>query len=83
MKRLLASQTLVLVVDVQDRLAAAMPAARMAETTRKIGILLAASELLGASVLATEQYPKGLGPTTRDGSDDESQGQRAEVTTST
>ncbi len=63
MRRLVPSKSLVLLVDVQERLAAAMPPDRMAETTRMIGVLLASAELLGASVLATEQYPKGLGPT--------------------
>jgi len=63
MQRLVPSKSLILVIDVQERLAAAMPPERMADVTRKIGMLLASAELLGASVLATEQYPKGLGPT--------------------
>jgi nicotinamidase-related amidase len=53
----------VLVVDVQERLAAAMPPAQMAEVTRAVTVLVDAASLLGARVLATEQYPAGLGPT--------------------
>jgi nicotinamidase-related amidase len=63
MQHLVPSKCLVAAIDVQERLAAAMPPDRMAVVTRKINLLLSAAELLGASVLATEQYPKGLGPT--------------------
>jgi nicotinamidase-related amidase len=55
--------TLILVVDVQERLASAMPPARLADTVRAGTILLEAAATFGASVLATEQYPQGLGPT--------------------
>lgn len=55
--------TLILVVDVQERLASAMPAARLADTVRAGSILLEAATTFGAGVLATEQYPQGLGPT--------------------
>lgn len=55
--------TLLLVVDVQERLASAMPPARLADTVRAGTILLEAAATFGASVLATEQYPQGLGPT--------------------
>ena len=40
-----------------------MAPARMGDVARAIPILLAAAKLLGAPVLATEQYPKGLKPT--------------------
>jgi len=63
MHRLEPSKSLVAVIDVQERLAAAMPPDRMSEVTRKIDVMLAAAELLGVRVMATEQYPKGLGPT--------------------
>lgn len=63
MKRLIPAQTLIVVVDVQERLAAAMPPAQMTELTRGTTILLEAARLLGAPVIATEQYKKGLGPT--------------------
>jgi len=63
MQRLVPSKCLVAVIDVQDRLSAAMPKERMREVTHKINVLLESAELLGAPVVATEQYPKGLGPT--------------------
>jgi nicotinamidase-related amidase len=54
--------TLVL-IDVQERLAAAMAPAARAGVIRNARILLEAAARLGVPVLATEQYPKGLGPT--------------------
>lgn len=63
MNRLLPSQSLLLVVDVQERLAAAMPEAAMSAVATNAGILLDAARALGVAVLATEQYPKGLGAT--------------------
>jgi nicotinamidase-related amidase len=52
------------VVDFQDRLAAAMPEAARASAERNVETLLMAAEILRLPVLATEQYPKGLGRTT-------------------
>lgn len=52
-----------LVVDVQERLAAAMPPEAMAALGRAASILLEAASALGARVIATEQYPQGLGAT--------------------
>ena len=66
MERLNPKTTAVIVVDVQERLAAAMPAVQLEEVVRSARILLEAARLLGAPVLATEQYPKGLGPTIAD-----------------
>ena len=63
MRRIQPAESAVLVVDVQERLAAAMPEAQMAALTRAATVLIEAARLLGAGVLATEQYPKGLGPT--------------------
>jgi len=63
MERLIPGSTLVLVIDVQERLAAAMPKEQMAALERSASILLEASKVLGAKVIATEQYPQGLGPT--------------------
>ncbi len=63
MNRLLPAQTALLVVDVQERLAAAMASARMEALARNAGILIDAAAILGVRVFATEQYPKGLGPT--------------------
>lgn len=66
MQRLDPKQTAVVVVDVQDRLAAAMPAEQLERVKRSARILIEAAKALGAPVLATEQYPKGLGPTLPD-----------------
>lgn len=63
MERLVPGSTLVLVIDVQERLAAAMPKEQMAALERSASILLEAAKVLGAKVIATEQYPQGLGPT--------------------
>jgi nicotinamidase-related amidase len=62
-QRLDPSHTLVAVIDIQEGLAPAMAPARMADVARGVPLLLAAAKLLGASVVATEQYPKGLKPT--------------------
>lgn len=50
-------------IDMQQRLAAAMPAEAMQRAERHCSILLQACRLLQVPVLCTEQYPKGLGPT--------------------
>ena len=52
-----------IIVDVQERLAAAMPAEARQRVLRSIQTLLQAARLLDVPVTATEQYPKGLGPT--------------------
>ncbi len=62
--RLSAAQSVLLVVDVQDKLLKAIPTAP--ELVKNAGFLLDVAALLGVPVLATEQYPKGLGPTTAD-----------------
>lgn len=63
MLRMEPKQTLVLVVDVQERLASAMPEGQRAQVLRATRLLVEGARLLGASVLATEQYPRGLGAT--------------------
>jgi nicotinamidase-related amidase len=63
MLRLIPKTTALVVVDVQERLAAAMPEQQMQELARATRILTEAARVLGAPVLATEQYPKGLGAT--------------------
>jgi nicotinamidase-related amidase len=54
---------LLLVIDVQEKLAAAMPKAPLAELERNAAVLIRAARRLEIPVIATEQYPKGLGPT--------------------
>lgn len=55
----------ILVVDVQDRLLPAMPEPRRADLLRAATLLLSAAAELSIRVACTEQYPQGLGPTTR------------------
>lgn len=61
--RLQRDTALLLVIDVQERLLAAMQSEPAREMVRQIGILLDGARALGVPVVATEQYPKGLGPT--------------------
>ena len=61
LERLNPEKTAVLVVDVQERLAAAMPRERVEDTLRAARILVEGGRALGAKSLFTEQYPKGLG----------------------
>jgi len=62
-KRLVPARTLVVVVDVQERLAAAMPAEDLAAVLRATKILVEGARAMGAPLIVTEQYPKGLGAT--------------------
>src|SRR5918911_2966474 len=59
-----AADTGLLVIDVQDKLMTKIPGA--AALVRDVGFLIDAAGLLGMPVQATEQYPKGLGPTVPD-----------------
>ena len=63
MKRLNPKKTAVVVVDIQERLAGAMPEEQLRDVLRATQVLVEGARLLGAPVLVTEQYPKGLGPT--------------------
>jgi nicotinamidase-related amidase len=56
-----AQESAILVIDVQDKLMSKIPAADA--ITRNMVFLLDAAKLLGVEAAATEQYPKGLGPT--------------------
>ncbi len=53
--------TALLVVDVQEKLMVKIPQAE--ELTRNIAFLIDGAKLCGMPVLATEQYPRGLGVT--------------------
>lgn len=55
--------SLLLVVDVQERLFAAMDPEHREDMVRNIKVLAAAARRLGFPILVTEQYPKGLGHT--------------------
>jgi nicotinamidase-related amidase len=56
-----AGDTGLLVIDVQEKLVAKIPAADA--LVRNIAFLVDGARLLNLPVQATEQYPKGLGPT--------------------
>jgi nicotinamidase-related amidase len=56
-----AADTALLVIDVQERLMAKIPGAEA--LVRNIAFLIDGARLLHIPVLATEQYPKGLGST--------------------
>ncbi len=56
-----AAESLLLLVDVQERLAPAIDGGE--RVIERASILLRAAGRLGIPILATEQYPKGLGPT--------------------
>src|SRR5216684_3944299 len=58
---MLASDTALLVVDVQEKLMVKIPSADA--LVRDIAFLIDAARLTGVEVLATEQYPRGLGAT--------------------
>ncbi len=58
-----ANDSVLVLVDVQTRLSAAMSDSARERVLRNSGILLQAATLLDIPVLYTEQYPKGLGGT--------------------
>jgi nicotinamidase-related amidase len=57
-------KALLLIIDIQERLAAAMK--MKASVTTNCLHLLEAARLLSIPVMLTEQYPKGLGPTLKE-----------------
>ena len=66
----LAQQTLsqlavsqLVIVDMQTKLVNVMPAEAMQSTIKNCGILTQAAQLLNVPIIATEQYPQGLGAT--------------------
>jgi len=58
-----AASSQLVIIDMQERLANAMPAEGMQQVLKNSKILLQAAALLEVPVIHTEQYPKGLGPT--------------------
>ncbi|MGH7328091.1 MAG: isochorismatase family protein, partial [Polyangiaceae bacterium] len=63
MKRLVPKKSVLLVVDVQERLAPAMPKEALDRLIKNTLLLLDAASELGVPVVVSEQYTKGLGPT--------------------
>ncbi len=58
-----AAQSQLLIIDIQERLAAAMETKSREGVLSNSAILLQAAALLEIPVIKTEQYSKGLGPT--------------------
>jgi len=52
-----------LIVDVQERLAAVMPAERLVRVVRAVRVLVELARRFEIPVVVTQQYPQGLGPT--------------------
>jgi nicotinamidase-related amidase len=61
--RLRREDTALLVVDVQEKLAGAMPPAELSRMVKRTAALMEGAQVLGLPLAVTEQYPKGLGPT--------------------
>ncbi len=61
-KRLTVDTSVLIVIDVQDKLLVKIPTAKT--LVQNAAFLLDVAALLGVPTRATEQYPKGLGPTT-------------------
>jgi nicotinamidase-related amidase len=57
-----AAESVLVVVDLQEKLLAKMPGA--GALVHSVGFLIDVAEALNVPVRATEQYPNGLGPTT-------------------
>jgi nicotinamidase-related amidase len=57
------SRAALLVIDIQDRLVGAMPEEIAGRVIRNTAILIEAAARLGLPVVASQQYPKGLGAT--------------------
>lgn len=58
-----AADSVLVIVDIQDRLLAVMPVVAREQMLRNTRILAESAARLGIPVLVTEQYPSGLGPT--------------------
>ncbi|MCP5113495.1 MAG: isochorismatase family protein, partial [bacterium] len=56
-------ESLLIIIDIQERLAAAMEEDTRRSVLSSIGVLARAAATLAIPTLITEQYPKGLGPT--------------------
>lgn len=60
---LLSSQSVLMIVDVQERLCPTMDPGWLKVTIRQIGLMALFARLENIPIILTEQYPKGLGPT--------------------
>ena len=57
------SRAALLVVDIQERLAAAIPDDVLAQTVRNTAVLIETARRMWMPIVVSQQYPKGLGPT--------------------
>ena len=64
-----ADNSALVIVDIQDKLAPAMLPDARREVLNSASVLLQAADELGVPVIATEQYPRGLGNTVEEVSD--------------
>ncbi|HEY4058022.1 MAG TPA: isochorismatase family protein [Kofleriaceae bacterium] len=62
-ERLLPSRACVLIIDVQERLAAAMPPAVLEQIVKNTQILITTAQTFMMPIVVSQQYPKGLGQT--------------------
>lgn len=53
--------SVLMVIDIQERLSTAMPKGVRDRVIEQVGVLLTAADCLSVPVVATEQYPRGLG----------------------
>ena len=63
MHRFVRNTSALLIVDVQERLIAAMNPARVERLVNRTLAAIDGAKALGMPIIVTEQYPKGLGPT--------------------
>ncbi len=63
MHRFTRNASALLIVDVQERLIAAMNPARVERLVNRTLAAIDGAKALGLPIVVTEQYPKGLGPT--------------------
>jgi len=57
-----ANSSALLIIDIQTHLTAVMPLKVLARLKNNTSLLIKAADTLNIPILATEQYPKGLGP---------------------
>ena len=62
-QRLKREDTAILLIDLQERLAAAMDPEALAQVVKRCVALIEGAKALGIPLAITEQYPRGLGPT--------------------
>ena len=57
------NESVLVIIDIQERLSTAMPEKVLKKVSEKINLLSKAATLLSIPVIVSEQYPKGLGAT--------------------